>query len=97
MGAATVIHWFNPVVWIFSRKFTEISEYACDWKTASFLDEEQREGYARLLIGMSGERKPQQLMISMSEGDYETIKRRLYYIMKSGSGKIWPESCSPCQ
>ena len=44
------LHWFNPLVWLFLKCFLSDTEYACDEKILSRLNEEERKKYAEVLV-----------------------------------------------
>lgn len=46
----SVIHWFNPFVWIFLKLFLCDMEYACDERVLSKIGEERRKEYALALV-----------------------------------------------
>lgn len=46
----SVIHWFNPFVWIFLRSFLSDIEYACDERVLSGIGEGRRREYAAALV-----------------------------------------------
>lgn len=51
LGLATVcLHWFNPFVWWFFRRFQEDMELACDARVLRGRSAEERKAYARSLL-----------------------------------------------
>ena len=44
-----VIHWFNPLVWLFFRLFSSDLETACDERVIQRMDRKERIGYAKAL------------------------------------------------
>jgi beta-lactamase regulating signal transducer with metallopeptidase domain len=46
----TCIHWFNPIVWLFLKKFREDMELACDEGTIRRMKVEERKQYAFTLL-----------------------------------------------
>ena len=46
----SVIHWFNPFVWLFLRLYLFDIEYACDERVLSVIGEERRREYAAALV-----------------------------------------------
>ena len=47
---AVFVHWFNPFVWLFLKKFTEDCELACDESVLKKLDDEGRKKYAHTIL-----------------------------------------------
>lgn len=60
------IHWFNPVLVIYKRKFDEISEYACDINVVENYDENKKWEYGSLILKMSKDSQNQKLTIGFS-------------------------------
>ena len=46
----SVIHWFNPFVWLFLRLYLSDIEYACDERVLSRIGKERRREYAAVLV-----------------------------------------------
>lgn len=44
------VHWFNPFVWLFLKKFLEVSELACDERVLADCGEDKKKAYAIALI-----------------------------------------------
>lgn len=44
------VHWFNPLVWMAARMSRTDSELACDERVIRTMDEEERRGYAGVLV-----------------------------------------------
>ena len=44
------VHWFNPLVWLFLKKFLEETELACDEKVLATYGEDAKKTYAKVLI-----------------------------------------------
>lgn len=49
----TCVHWFNPLAWLFLRRFIAAMEKACDEQVLSCLEEGQRKTYAHVLLSMA--------------------------------------------
>ena len=49
------VHWFNPVIFFFSRKFCEECEYTCDMEVVRNYNREKRIQYGELILKMAGE------------------------------------------
>lgn len=48
--AALCVHWFNPLVYVFNRKFNMDCELACDEAVMTLLSEEGRRAYGNVLL-----------------------------------------------
>lgn len=82
IAIASVLNFFNPVMWIFSKTFIKYSEYACDYSVCVRADG-LREYYG-ILLGMAIKNK--NLMDILSESLYEnksSLRERLERVMKS--------------
>lgn len=44
------LHWFNPLVWLFLRRFLEDLELACDERVLAKLGQQERKAYALALV-----------------------------------------------
>jgi len=50
------LHWYNPLVWLFLKRFFEDMELACDESVVSKLRTEERKAYALALVEAAGQR-----------------------------------------
>ncbi|VYT57206.1 M56 family metallopeptidase [Enterocloster bolteae] len=76
------IHWYNPVIFLFSRSFNEVCEYTCDLEVVKNYNKEQQMQYGELIIKMAQKRPMPKFTIGFSENNFGFIKRRLEHIMK---------------
>lgn len=51
--AALCVHWFNPLLYVFNRKFNMDCELACDEKVMALLSEEGRRAYGNVLLDVA--------------------------------------------
>ena len=51
--AALCVHWFNPLLYVFNRKFHIDCELACDEKVMILLSEEGRRAYGNVLLDVA--------------------------------------------
>lgn len=51
--AALCVHWFNPFLYVFSRKFNVDCELACDERVLKLLSEEGRRAYGNVLLDVA--------------------------------------------
>lgn len=51
--AALCVHWFNPLVYVFSRRFNVDCELACDETVLKLLSEEGRRAYGNVLLDVA--------------------------------------------
>ena len=54
--AIVCIHWFNPLVYLFNRKFNIDCELACDEMVLTLLSEEGRKAYGNILLDVADKR-----------------------------------------
>ncbi|KHD36658.1 Zn-dependent protease [Clostridium acetobutylicum] len=84
-----LIHWFNPILYFFFRKFKQDSEIACDAKALSYIKSRERKEYGKTIINLiaiisSFDVKPWEVaMVNKSE-----IKRRIIMISKFKKRRI---------
>lgn len=50
------VHWFNPLAWLFLKKFTEDIEFACDEKVLAGKSVEEQKRYASALLNCAESR-----------------------------------------
>lgn len=79
------INWFNPCVYLFSRKFTDICEFTCDMEVVKHYNNEQKIKYGDLLIDValySYSLVPKsKVTLSFLDQNYKFVERRIKYIM----------------
>lgn len=51
--AALCVHWFNPLLYVFSRKFNVDCEFACDEAVMGILSDEGRRTYGNVLLDVA--------------------------------------------
>lgn len=51
--AALCVHWFNPLLYVFNRKFNMDCELACDEKVMALLTEKGRRDYGNVLLDVA--------------------------------------------
>lgn len=76
------IHWFNPVIYLFSKSFSNCGELSCDEIVLEGCRKEKRIQYAEVIVQMINTNKQNFITVDMSEGQMNFLKRRLYYIMR---------------
>ena len=82
IAIASVLNFFNPVMWIFSKTFIKYSEYACDYSV--YVRADGLREYYGILLGMAIKNK--NLMDILSASLYEnksSLRERLEHVMKS--------------
>ena len=47
---SAAVHWFNPFVWLFLKKFLEETELACDERVLADCGEDEKKAYATVLV-----------------------------------------------
>ena len=84
VNAIQCIHWFNPIVYLFSRDFVYWQETSCDERVAGSLDHAQRKEYGYLLINYAptSRRAESKLYASFAPCRYK-LKRRISTMMRS--------------
>lgn len=83
------IHWFNPIIYIFSKKFFDMSELVCDERVIEQIEEKKRCDYAYLLIEISKEKtSTTNLAIPLKGHSYKIMERRVHRIMQYKKQKI---------
>jgi beta-lactamase regulating signal transducer with metallopeptidase domain len=65
MLCARCLHWFNPVAWWMVREMQSLREMACDERTLTALDADQRQDYADTILSLVGLLAPSPLAPGM--------------------------------
>lgn len=47
---SSLVHWFNPLIWLFLKKFLEVTELACDERVLAACGEDEMKSYAKALV-----------------------------------------------
>lgn len=82
------IHWFNPIIWLFTAQIYNFGEVACDQFVLDGASKEVKQLYAELLIRIAeSPNKRKYGLTSFTNEDTKFMKRRIYHIMKSTKGK----------
>lgn len=87
--ACTVVHWFNPLVWIAYRYMVQEMEMSCDEKAIDDLGTEKKLQYIVSLVSLSSEKKGggSDMIIGYKSGKTaERIKNAIHY-QKASIGK----------
>ena len=70
-----IMHWYNPLAWLFKREFERACEYSCDEQVLQKESEEIRFKYAEILIKYGTKKKGESLEANLSKGGKETAIR----------------------
>lgn len=87
--AALCVHWFNPLLYLFNRKFNVDCELACDEAMMALLSENGRRMYGNVLLDVAEKNQPEEIfamhrnvpMMTLIE-EKCTLKERLREIAK---------------
>lgn len=87
--AALCVHWFNPLLYLFNRKFNVDCELSCDEAVMALLSEEGRRIYGNVLLDVAEKNLPEEAftmhrdvpMMTLLE-EKKTLKERLHGIAK---------------
>lgn len=81
------IHWFNPIIKLFTHQLYSCSEMLCDYYVLKNASKEMRITYAELLIKISEDIIENKFfrLTSFTSHNEKFMKRRLYNIMKMNS------------
>ena len=78
----SVIHWFNPVTWLFRGELDRCCELACDEKLLARMDAEEKRLYGDMLLKMAAERRlPRSVVATSFAVEKRNLKERLVQIM----------------
>lgn len=91
LAVASVFNFFNPVIWIFSRKFIKYAEYACDYSVC--MSENGMHEYYETIFNMVV--KNNNLYDMLSASLYEnksSLRERMEHVMRSYNVKKKPKA-----
>ena len=70
-----VMHWYNPLVWLFKREFESVCESSCDEQVLNGHSKNERVMYAKLLLTYMTNEKGEIFGMNLSKGAKEVEKR----------------------
>ncbi|MCH5187852.1 MAG: M56 family metallopeptidase [Oscillospiraceae bacterium] len=77
------VHWFNPMVYMISRKLDEDCEISCDAEAALGLDSDGRDSYMRTILNLlEGSRRRAKPLTTAMTGGARLIRRRFSAIRR---------------
>jgi beta-lactamase regulating signal transducer with metallopeptidase domain len=86
--AATVLHWFNPVVYLMAKAVSVQCEISCDEQVLRGADFERRRQYGETIIGIvRNGAKPRTVLSTNFYGGKNGMKNRIFSIMDTKSKK----------
>lgn len=79
----TCIHWFNPIVWLGFYLFNKDMEMSCDEVTVLSLGSEEKEAYAKALLGVATQKNFKETLIFVAPIAFEegNVKKRIINIV----------------
>jgi beta-lactamase regulating signal transducer with metallopeptidase domain len=88
MLCARCLHWFNPVAWWMVREMQSLREMACDERTLTALDADQRQDYADTILSLIGMLAPSPLAPGMVAlfSSQARLSRRIEHIALGSCG-----------
>jgi beta-lactamase regulating signal transducer with metallopeptidase domain len=80
----SVLHWFNPLVYLLRIKISTVSEFHCDELITADMTKKERKNYGELLIKTAyGEKPSDKSLYAPLSHSSKRIKRRLSQLMKA--------------
>lgn len=95
MLAVTVVHWFNPIVYLMARQISVLCESSCDAEIVEDMDLDERRQYGAAIMGLMKRQAKLKAPLSTAFYGGETgMKRRLQTILdtkakRMGALMIW--------
>ena len=91
LAVASVLNFFNPVIWIFSRTFIKYAEYACDYSVC--MSENGMHEYYETIFNMAVKNNNIYDMLSASLYENKSsLRERMEHVMKSYNVKKRPRA-----
>lgn len=85
---AVLLHWFNPLAWLFFRFMTEDMERSCDDGVLKNMTAQERAGYAQTLLHIGLQNKGMGYMLPAAFGESNT-KKRISHILNFRKPSGW--------
>jgi beta-lactamase regulating signal transducer with metallopeptidase domain len=86
---ATVIHWFNPVIYIMAKAIAVECEISCDDEVIKDTDLDQKLQYSETIISVIGKRSYMKTSFSTNFlGGKRSMRNRIFAIMNTGRKKV---------
>lgn len=79
------IHWFNPIIYSFSKRFSDCGELACDEAVLERYPKEKRLQYVKIIVRMVNSIQQDSALGSMSDKQIDFTKKRICYIMRGNT------------
>lgn len=77
-----ILHWFNPVIYLYTKFLYQYTEYTCDEILTDSFDSNERFYYSELILNESSKNNTSGLTTAFSKSSEKRLQRRLLYIMK---------------
>lgn len=77
-----ILHWFNPVIYLYTKFLYQYTEYTCDEILTDSFDSNERFYYSELILNESSKNNTSGLTTAFSKSSEKKLQRRLLYIMK---------------
>lgn len=81
MSLVTMLHWFNPLVYVFDREFVSMLELSCDEMAGRTLDNEGRKDYCMAILETVPVRRTSRIGLIFGMSGKKKIKQRLDNIL----------------
>lgn len=85
---AVMLHWFNPLAWLFFRYMTEDMERSCDDSVLRNMTAQERAGYAQTLLRLGLRNNGFGYMLPAAFGESNT-KKRIIHILNFRKPSGW--------
>ena len=85
---AVLLHWFNPLSWLFFRFMTEDMERSCDDRVLKNMNAQERAGYAQTLLRLGLRNNGMGYMLPAAFGESNT-KMRISHILSFRKPSVW--------
>lgn len=85
---AVMLHWFNPLAWLFFRYMTEDMERSCDDSVLRNMTAQERAGYAQTLLRLGLRNNGGGYMLPAAFGESNT-KKRITHILNFRKPSGW--------
>lgn len=84
--AALILHWFNPIAWLFFILLSKDMEMACDEHVLAGFNSDVRQDYSLILLSLSARKSGLQFSLSFGESN---TKSRIKHILSFKKPSFW--------
>lgn len=92
-----IVNWFNPIVYLIAKKFTELCELACDEQVTESFSQTEKYQYATIIMETAARQiKGDTILATSFYGGKQNMKKRILEIIQPSGKKLGKASIAIC-